>query len=425
MAQYPRLFPVRQQLYSHPCTDVPAAVREALRAALPGDALRPGMTIAITAGSRGIDNIALILKTVVDVVKECGADPFIIPSMGSHGGATAEGQADLLDRIFGINQDTMSCPIRSTMEVVELGRTPEHDLPVYIDRYQAEADGILVVAREKAHTDFQGPYESGLFKMICIGMGKRAQAESVHAFGAWGLLELMPEVARAKLRLAPILGGLAILEDGYDRTSEIIGLPADRIEAEEPKLLERAKEYQAKLPFTELDFLVVDRMSKEISGTGMDTTVIGRRRIQGEPEWESPRIEVVFVRDLDAHASDNAVGIGLADLTTRRLHERANIKKTQVNGLTSTFAMRLMIPVICEHDREALDLAMYLLRRKPPEQVRMARIRDTAHLDRLVVSEALRGEVEGSDRLEVLGAAEEIQFDPQGNLVPDEVMQVK
>lgn len=425
MAQYPRLFPVRQQLYSHPCVDVPATVRDALRAALPGDALRPGMKIAITAGSRGIDNIALILKTVADVVKERGAEPFIVPSMGSHGGATAEGQAELLDRIFGINEHSMGCPIRSTMEVVELGRTPEHDLPVYIDRYQADADGILVVAREKAHTDFQGPYESGLFKMICIGMGKRAQAESVHAFGAWGLLELMPEVARAKLRLAPILGGLAILEDGYDRTSEIIGLPADRIEAEEPKLLERAKQYQAKLPFTELDFLVVDRMSKEISGTGMDTTVIGRRRIQGEPEWESPRIEVVFVRDLDAHASDNAVGIGLADLTTRRLHERANIKKTQVNGLTSTFAMRLMIPVICEHDREALDLAMYLLRRKPPAQVRMARIRDTAHLDRLLISEALRGEVEGSDRLEVLGEAEEIRFDPQGNLVPDEVMQVK
>lgn len=425
MAPYPRLFPIRQQLYSRPCGDVPVAVREGLRAALPGDALRPGMKVAITAGSRGIDQIAVILKTVADAVKERGAKPFIVPSMGSHGGATAEGQAGLLDRVFGINERAMGCPIRSTMEVVELGRTPEHDLPVYIDRYQAEADGIVVVAREKAHTDYQGPYESGLFKMICIGMGKRAQAESVHAFGAWGLRELMPEVARAKLRLAPILGGLAILEDGYDRVSEIVGLPAERIEAEEPKLLERAKRYQAKLPFTELDVLVVDRMSKEISGTGMDTTVIGRRRIQGEPEWESPRIEVVFVRDLDEHASDNAVGIGLADLTTRRLHDRADIKKTQVNGLTSTFAMRLMIPVICEHDREALDLAMYLLRRKPPDQVRMARIRDTTHLDRLFVSEALRGEVEGNDRLEVLGEAEEIRFDPQGNLVPDEVMQVK
>ncbi len=425
MADYPRLAPVCQRLYSSPIDDLPAAVRCALADAIPPDRVRKGQRIGITAGSRGIANIAPILKAAVDLLRERGAEPFLFPSMGSHGGATAEGQADLLGRVFGINEETMGYPVLSSMEVVELGRTPEHDLPVYVDEHVAKADGILVVNRVKAHTDYRGPHESGLMKMIAIGMGKRAQAETIHAHGVYGLRELIPEVARAKIRMAPILGGLALVEDGYDQTSEIVGLPADRIEAEEPAILERAKAGMALLPFDELDLLVIDRMSKEISGTGMDTNVIGRRRINNEPEWEVPAIEVVFVRDLEQHASTNAVGIGLADLTTRRLRERFDLKKTQVNGLTSTFAQRLMLPVVAEDDREGMDHAMYLLRRKSPDQIRMVRIRDTAHLHRLLVSEALLPEVRRHERLEQEGEPEEIRFDAEGKLTPDEVVQVK
>lgn len=424
MSTYPRLLPVRQQLYSNPVEDIPGAVRQAVDAAAPAGRIKQGQRIAITAGSRGVANIPLVLKTVVEVVRERGGEPFLFPSMGSHGGATDQGQAELLDRVFGISEKTMGCPVLSSMEVVELGRTPEHDVPVYVDEHVAKADGILVVNRVKAHTDFHGPHESGLFKMITIGMGKRAQAESVHAFGVWGLEHLIPEVARAKISMAPILGGIALLEDGYDRTSEIVGLPAERIEAEEPQLLEKAKRFQAHLPFEDLDLLMIDRMSKEISGTGMDTTVIGRRRIQGAPEWERPRIEVVVIRDLDEGASDNGVGVGLADIMTRRLHDKIDVKKTQVNGLTSTFAMRLMIPVIAEQDREAVDLALYLLRRKAADAVRMVRIRDTAHLDRLLVSEALRPEVEANPKLEILGEPEGLQFDGDSNLVPDVVCEV-
>jgi hypothetical protein len=416
---------VRQQLYSRQIDDIPAAVRAALPHAVSRDKIRKGARIALTAGSRGVDNIACVLKTTADVIREWGGEPFIVPAMGSHGGATDEGQEELLDHVFGISEKTMGCPVLSSMKVVELGRTPEHDIPVYVDEHVAKADGIIAINRIKAHTDFHGRHESGLFKIISIGMGKRAQAESIHAFGVWGLEELIPEVARAKIRMAPILGGLALLEDGYDRTTEIVGLPADRIEEEEPKLLDRAKRYQAKLPFEKLDLLVVDRMSKEISGTGMDTTVIGRRRINGAPEWESPQIEVLVIRDLEEHASNNGVGIGLADIATKRLHDKIDIKKTQVNGLTSTFAQRLMIPVIAEHDREAMDLSLYLLRRKQPDQVQMVRIRDTAHLDRLLVSEALRAEIEKNDRIEILGDAEELRFDRNNNLVPDLVMQNK
>lgn len=417
MSGYPSMLPVRQRLFSRPLQDLPAAVRNAVAAAVPEGKIGRGDRIGITAGSRGIANIGGILKAVVEVVRDRGGDPFLFPSMGSHGGATEQGQAELLGRVFGISEQTMGCPVLSTMEVVELCRTPEHGIPVYIDRHQAAADGLLVVNRVKAHTDYRGLYESGLFKMITIGMGKREQAEVVHAHGVWGLEHLIPEVAHAKIKRAPILGGLAILEDGCDETAEIVGLPADRIAAEEPALLERAKEWMPLLPFEELDLLVVDRMSKEISGTGMDTNVLGRRRINNAPEWEVPAIEVVVVCDMDAHASDNAVGIGLADIATQRLCDRMDLKKTQINGLTSTFAQRLMLPVIAEHDREALDRAFYLLRRKPPEEVRMVRIRDTAHLGELLVSEALLADVRRDERLEVLGEPEPLQFDEENRLL--------
>jgi hypothetical protein len=310
----------------------------------------------------------------------------------------------------------MGCPILSSMKVVELGRTPEHGLPVYVDEHVARADGILVVNRVKEHTDFHGPYESGLMKMMTIGLGKRAEAESVHAFGAWGLRELMPEVARAKMRLAPILGGLAILEDGLDQTTAIVGLPVERIEAEEPKLLARAREYLARLPFDALDLLIVDRMGKEISGTGMDTNVIGRRRIEGEPEWEKPRIERLFLRDLTPESEGNGTGIGLADIITRRLRDKIDLETTQVNSRVSTFMLRVVLPIVAKNDREGLDTALYLLRRKPPEQVGMVRIRDTMRLEQLLVSENLLPQVRENEKLEVLGPPEELRFDAAGNL---------
>ena len=416
---YPRLLPVRQHLYSRPIGDIPAAVRAAFARAVPRGKIKKGGRIALTAGSRGVANIALVLKTAAECVREAGGEPFIVPAMGSHGGATGEGQAKLLDEVFGINERTMGCPIRSSMKVVELGRTPEHGIPVYVDEFVAKADGLIAINRIKLHTDFHGPHESGLMKILCIGVGKRAQAESVHAYGAWGLKVLMPEVARAKIRLAPVLGGIALLEDGHDMTTEIAGMPAEQIEEEETRLLKRARRYQAFLPFERLDVLVVDRMDKEISGTGMDTNVIGRRRINGEPEWRRPQIECVVVRDIADNASKNGVGVGLADITTQRLIDKIDVHATQTNGLTSTFAQRLMIPVTAKNDQEALDHALYLLRRKRPEEVELVRIRDTARLDLLLVSEALRPQVLAHSKLEITGEAEPLRFDRHGNLVPD------
>lgn len=416
MTAFPKLLPVRQRLYSRPVADIPAAVEAALNRCLAAAPIRPRQRIAITAGSRGICNIAAVLKAAVEGVRGRGGEPFIVPAMGSHGGATAEGQLELLRDTFAITPETMGCPVLSSMEVVELGRTPHRNLPVYVDEHVARADGILVVNRVKAHTDYSGPWESGLLKMITIGLGKRAQAESVHAYGAWGLRELIPEVARAKLQLAPILGGLALLEDGYDQTTEIVGVPAAQIEAEEPVLLARAKEYMPRLPFAELDLLILDRIGKEISGTGMDPNVVGRKRIPGEPEFERPRIERIVLRDVTEASHGNAIGIGLADFITRRLFNRIDWEVTNTNSLVSGFTSRSMVPVVSESDRHAIESALFLLRRKPVEQVTAVRIRDTLHLDHLLVSESLLPQVREDDRLEVLGAAETLSFDADCNL---------
>jgi hypothetical protein len=421
MASYPRLLPIRQRLIARALDDVPAAVRRAVDAAVPEGTIKQGQRIAVTAGSRGISNVALITREVVNCIRRRGGEPFVVPAMGSHGGATAEGQAALLRDAFGISEETMGCPVLSSMEVVELGRTQERGLPVYVDEHVARADGVVVVNRVKAHTDYSGPHESGLFKMIAIGLGKRAQAESIHAFGAWGLRQLIPEVARAKIRLAPILGGIAILEDGYEQTAEIVGLPAEQIEEAEPKLLEQAKQYMARLPFAELDLLIVDWMGKEISGTGLDTNVIGRTRIEGEAEFDRPRIERIIVRGLTEATHGNGIGVGLADIITRRLHDAIDVRTTQINSLTSTFPLRAVIPVVAEHDQEALDLALYLLRRKPVEEVTIARIRDTLHLGSLLVSENLLDQVRQNETVEAVGEPDEIRFDAQHNLIPAEV----
>lgn len=416
----PRLVPVRQRLHSAPLSDIPGSTRDAVRRAVSGSRLAPGSRIAVTAGSRGIANIAVIVRAAAETLRGYGLEPFVVPAMGSHGGATAEGQLALLAETYGISETTMGCPVLSTMEVVELGRTPEHGLPVYVDAHVAKADGILVINRVKPHTDFSGPWESGLMKMISIGLGKRAQAESIHAHGAWGLRHLMPEVARAKLRLAPIVGGLAILEDAYDQTSEIVGLRAADIEMEETPLLERVKRQMARLPFGALDLLIVDRLGKEISGTGMDTNVIGRKRIPGEPEFERPSVERILVRDLTLATHGNAIGIGLADIVTQRLVDQIDWEVTNTNSLVSGFTQRSMLPAVATNDREALKTAFFLLRRKRVEDLTIARIRDTLHLEHLWVSETQPWQ-RSDARMELMGGPEEMRFDAEGNLVPDEV----
>jgi hypothetical protein len=416
MPNYPQMYPVRQQLSSAPVADIPGTVQMELRRAGLAESVKPGQRVAITAGSRGVANIASILKATVEAVRAVGGEPFLVPAMGSHGGATDEGQRQLLADTFGITEATVGAPILSSMEVVELGHT-ERGTPVYLDRNAASADHIIAVNRIKAHTDFSGPYESGLMKMITIGLGKRVQAESIHAHGAWGLRTLIPEVAKVKIARSPLRIGLALVEDGYDQTTQIVGLRAEEIADREPELLLRSKELMPGLPFDDVDLLIVDRSGKEISGAGMDTNVLGRKRIPGEPEFERPRVERVILRDLTEETHGNGIGVGLADFVTQRLVEKIDWNVTNINSMVSGFLLRSMLPVVSPTDQAAVDAAYFMLRRKSPEAVRVLRIRDTLHLEHVWVSEAFLPEAREHPRLEVMDQPRPLAFDGAGNMV--------
>ncbi|MCG3150368.1 MAG: hypothetical protein PCFJNLEI_03851 [Verrucomicrobiae bacterium] len=366
-------FRIRQRFDTRQLADIAGTLAVGLKT----QAIEPGARVALAVGSRGIANLPAIVLGVADWVRAQGAEPFIVPAMGSHAGATAEGQRKLLES-FGIT----GAPIVSSMEVVELAPG------VFMDKAAAEADGVIVINRVKPHTSFHGRYESGLMKMIAVGLGKQTGAAAIHRLGIPGLRDEMPEVARQVLATGKILFGVALVENAYDETLAI--KVTRRIPEDEPALLELARANMPSLPVEELDLLIVDEIGKEISGTGMDTNVIGRLRIAGEAEPVRPRIEKIFVRDV---RGDSAYGIGLADVTTRRLVARTDWSVTRTNVETSGFTLRGVIPPVVDADDEAVCGR------------RIARIKNTLHLETLIVSEAVRQEIEGRDTIEVLGPA--------------------
>lgn len=420
MSILPRVIPIRQRFSGPRVADIPEEVGKQLAQAGTEGRIKPGMRIAITAGSRGIANIPLILRSVVRQLKAWGAEPFIVPSMGSHGGATAEGQVEVLEGL-GVTEAFCEAPILSSMDVVEIGRTPA-GMPVHLDKNAWGADGIVVVARVKAHTDFQSPvgYESGLMKMMSIGLGKHKQALLLHDYGVRGIRDMMPEVARVVLANANIVAGLAVLENAFEETAKIEAVAPGQIPEREPLLLAESKSFMPRLPVEDIDILMVDRIGKNVSGTGMDTNIIGRMRIRGVEEFASPRIQCIIAGDLSAESHGNAVGIGLADVTTRRLFEKIDRRITNANVITSTFLERGKIPLVAENDRDALDTALRCNWGVPRAEARFVRIYDTLHLERLYVSESLLAEVSGRAGIEVLGEAEEIRLDRDGNFEPFE-----
>ena len=410
MDAYPLMATVAPRLHRAPLADVPAAVRAAMARGEWSRGLKPGSRVAITAGSRGINQIPLILRTVVEQVRARGFDPFLVPAMGSHGGATAPSQLSLLAEL-GVTPEQVGAPIHATMDVVELGRT-EDGVPAYLDAYAAQAGGIMVVNRVKPHTSFIGAVESGLHKMIAIGLGKERGAATLHGYGVRGLREFIPRVAQVTLAHAPIVLGLAILEDGYDQTAEVVGLAAHEIPAREPELLLRAREMRARLPFDECDLLIVEQMGKDVSGTGMDTAVIGRLYIRGEPDFPAPRLRWLAALGLTPASHGNATGVGLADIITRRLYESIDYAATYKNVATSGFLERGKIPLIAETPQAAVDLALRLAGREP----RVARIRDTLHLERIQVSTALLQAGPNHGAWDVITPPRALRFDAQGEL---------
>jgi hypothetical protein len=414
-APVPRMLPVRQKFDAPQVRDVAAATREALEP-LRGR-ISPGMSVALTAGSRGIHDKPEVLRATGAWLRSLGAEPFVVPAMGSHGGATAEGQVEML-RSLHVTEDSVDLPIRATMDTVELGRLRDGPV-VHLDANAARADGIIAINRVKAHTDFQGEVESGLAKILAIGLGKQRGAEGIHRFGPRNLAVWVPRVARRILDSGAVLGGLAIVENAFDRAAGITLLEPDDIGGPgESRLLEQAKSLMAGIPFDDLDVAVVDVMGKDISGAGMDTNVIGRMMIRGSHEFERPRIANIAVLDVTDSSHGNAIGVGLADFIPFRILEKIDLRSAYVNAMTSGLGgpQRGQIPMAMPTDRSAVAAALLTCGRADLERARVVRVRSTLDLEHLLVSESLRELVETDDRLSVSGEPVQMAFGDDGRI---------
>jgi len=394
---FPPLTKIRQSLTSERIDDIQGEVEHQF--AQVAGVIQPGQRVAIAVGSRGIANLTEIVKATAVWVRSRSAQPLIVPAMGSHGGGTGPGQRDVLEG-YGVTEAATGAPIVSDMSVVQL---PAGDLPVkvYFDRNAHEADATIVINRIKPHTDFTGTYESGLMKMLAIGLGKQRQAEAIHLHGVPGLRQIMPGVARQILAHANVVLGVAIVENGYEQTMRIEVVPAAQIPDREPALLDLARRSMPALPVDALDVLLVDQMGKNISGTGLDTNIIGRKMIRGEPEFDRPKIKTLIVSDLTEPSHGNACGIGLADICTRRLFDKIDFNATYANVKTSTFLERGKIPIVAEHDREAVEFALDTLDPIHGQEIRMARIRSTLHLSEMYVTSAVLRQMKDDPNVEV------------------------
>ena len=375
-----------------------------------GNKIKPEMSIGVTAGSRGIDNIDLILRYVCQYLEGRGAKPFIIPAMGSHGGATSKGQVAVLKKLK-ISPETMGVPIKSSMDVVKIGET-DNNSPVYIDQYAHGADGIVVVNRVKPHTDFIAGIESGLMKMMAVGLGKAKGCAAMHLHG---LGETIPKAARIIIDKAPILIGLAILENSRDETYRIEAINPEDIEKRERELLIESKENVPKLPMEYLDVLIIEEIGKMYSGTGMDTKVIGRMKIFGEIEPQKPSIRKIVALNLAKSSAGNALGIGLADLTTKKLVDSIDYGATYANTIATTFLERAKVPVTVKDDKEAIEVAVNTVGPVTEESIKLAIIRNTLELEELYVTQAVLDEMD-TEKIEVINENVRMKFDSIGNL---------
>ncbi len=410
----PRMLRVRQTFPRPRVADIPRAVAAALAGA--EVRIKRGDTVAVGAGSRGIANIDVVVGATVRWLKDLGARPFVFPAMGSHGGGTPEGQLSVLEH-YGITEAAMGCPIRATMDVVQVGEAL--GLPVWLDRWASEADWIGLVNRVKPHTDFKGTIESGLFKMMTIGLGKYKGAIQYHRANIHhGYETVITAVGREMLKKARIGFGVGVVENGYDETARIEAFNAENLEAGERRLLKDAREWMARLPFSPIDVLVVEEMGKNISGAGMDTNVIGRPSNPHEPFPADPKILWIVALDLTEESYGNAIGIGNADFTTRRLVDKIDMKPTLINAITACAPNGAKIPPAYDTDREAIETALSCIGLTPPEKARVIRIRSTLMLGEIEVSEAFLPELAKRPELKRLTDPAPLPFDAAGRLIP-------
>jgi hypothetical protein len=408
----PPFFKIKQDFSSDAAVvDLDNAVRREVLASGVRETIKPGAKIAITGGSRGVSNIPLILRAVGATLRELGAEPFAITAMGSHGGGTTDGQLNVLME-FGITEDSVEMPVRSTMETRRIGETDDA-MPVYLDALVDKADGVFIVNRVKKHTDFHGAIESGLCKMMALGLGKVRQANLIHANKVSGFPHALESVARFMIGTGKIVGGLAIIENRLGNTAVLRGVRAAEIPDREKEILKESYAFFPRLPFEEAELLLVQQMGKNISGAGIDPNVLGRLYIEGEPEPSSPNIQLVGVLELTRETEGNACGTGFADFTTQRLADAVDWQTTLLNTLTSNFVQRGKMPITLKNDRELFETALSCVQGAHRSRPRIAIIRNTSNLESLVVSESLLDSLDPS--VQVMGEVPLI-FDSDGNL---------
>ncbi|WP_342048172.1 lactate racemase domain-containing protein [Bacillus sp. OTU530] len=374
--------------------------------------IRPGMEIAVAVGSRGLDRLVEITAVTVRFLQELGAKPFIVPSMGSHGGATAEGQREVLAHL-GVTEESVNCEIRSSMEVVKLGELP-NGLPVYVDQFAAKADGIVVINRVKPHTAFRGPVESGIMKMISIGLGKQKGAEACHQLGFKYMAENVPAMAKMIMEKLPVLFGVATLENAFDKVAVVDVMDPTEIVEKEADLQKQAKELLPKLYFGQLEVLVIDQIGKNISGDGMDPNITGR--YPTPYAYGGPEVNKMVVLGLTPQTEGNANGVGTADFTTQRLVDRMDLETTYANGLTSTVVAPTKIATTLPNDKEAIQAAIKTSNILDFSQVKMVRIKNTLEISEIEVSEALLEYVANHPQMEQISDLYDFPFDEKGNL---------
>ena len=413
---FPRMLRIRQTFDARQISDVSGEVHSQLASLHLEQKVRTGQTVAITAGSRGIAHIDQIVRAAVDHVKSLGAVPFIVPAMGSHGGGTAAGQAQILEH-YGITPEKMGCELRASMETVIVDRTPQ-GIPVHFDKHASQADHVLIVGRIKPHTGFVGDVESGLHKMMLIGLGKHEGAKIYHrAIADYSFMEIIMAVGASVIQKCRVVGGIGIVENAYDETALIEAVPPEKFLERETELLKLATRWLPRLPFPYCDLLIVDRIGKNMSGTGMDTNVVGRKyNDHAATDRDTVRCKRIFVRGLTEETHGNATGIGLSEFTNQRTVDAIDRKITAINCITGLHPTAAMIPIAFDSDRESISNALHTCGLVEPPQSKVIQIPDTLHLAEVLVSEAYLPQLAERGDLEQLSEPADMAFDQHGNL---------
>ncbi|MEA4854644.1 MAG: lactate racemase domain-containing protein [Christensenella sp.] len=408
----PKMALVRQRFDREILEDIPGEIRKQLERPEITETIKPGMSIGITGGSRGVANIALILREIASFIKEKGAQPFIFPAMGSHGGATAEGQQAILTS-YGITEEYCGCPIRATMETKDIGYTDEGHI-VQIDKYAAEADGFIAVNRIKPHTAFRGPYESGLMKMLTIGVGKQRGAEVTHTAGFGEMHHLVPLFGKAIMKHSNLLFGVSTIENAYDDTYRIDALTPEEIVTEEPKLLLIAKAKMGSILFAETDLLVIDEIGKNISGDGADPNVSGR--FIGPYATGGIKSQRVVTLALTEESHGSAAGVGVFDAVSKRLYDQTDFEVTYPNAITNTVLLTVKMPIVMDNDRDTIAVGVKSCNGIDYNNPRIIRIKNTAHIEDIYISETLMKEAEANPDITIVRGPEPFAFNDDGNL---------